>query len=172
MNWHDYFTYDEATGNLIWKERPTEYFNNESMTRKWNKRYVGKVAGGRSGKGYIQVHVCGKLRYAHRIISEMFDGPLLPKQQIDHIDTNKVNNRRWNLRRCSNSQNNMNGGLRANNTSGFKGVCWSKGINRWQAEIMVNNKAKHLGYFHDPKDAHAAYCEAAKELHGEFARTA
>ena len=91
------------------------------------------------------------------------------KTQADHCDGNGLNNRRVNLRACKNTENQWNARIRADNTSGFKGVIWQEDMMKWRARIKVNGKLKHLGYYSTPKEAHAAYCRAAIELHGEFA---
>ena len=59
---------------------------------------------------------------------------------------------------------------RSDSVSGFKGVTWTKEINRWRAQIRINGGLKHIGYFDAAEDAFAAYILAAEELHGEFAR--
>lgn len=97
---------------------------------------------------------------------------LAPGERGDHINGNTLDNRRANLRRATVTQNNMNRRMRKDNASGFKGVGFHKQKQRWTAEIMANGKRYKLGYFRSPEDAHAAYCEAAKRLHGEFARLA
>ncbi len=87
---------------------------------------------------------------------------------IDHINRNKLDNRRSNLRCCTQSQNLMNRGANKGNSSGFKGVSFCKKDGKWAASICVNYKATNLGKFNTPEEAHAAYCEAGKRLHGEF----
>lgn len=87
----------------------------------------------------------------------------------DHINQNKLDNRRCNLRTATRSQNLCNKGKQSNNTSGFKGVCWVKRDKKWLAQIRINGKRKHLGYFDSKKQAARAYSKAAKKYHGEFA---
>ena len=65
----------------------------------------------------------------------------------DHINHNKLDNRRKNLRTVTKSQNQMNVGLQANNTSGYKGVYWHKQSKKWQAKIEVNQKQINLGCY-------------------------
>ncbi|WP_375198979.1 HNH endonuclease [Cupriavidus metallidurans] len=89
--------------------------------------------------------------------------------QTDHINGDRLDNRRTNLRVCSHGENQHNAQKRRDNTSGFKGVCWSKTNNCWQARICVNGKKRHIGLFGSPEAAYAAYCAAADKLHGEFA---
>lgn len=90
--------------------------------------------------------------------------------QVDHINCDTLDNRRSNLRLATNAQNVMNSGVRCDNKSGFKGV--TKDRDRWSARITLSGKTMRLGSFRTPEEAHAAYCAAAKALHGEFARTA
>lgn len=90
---------------------------------------------------------------------------------VDHVHVdNTLDNRRENLRSASRSQNKANGHKYSNNTSGYKGVTWSKRKHVWIARVGVNGKRIHLGSFHTKEDAHAAYCEAAVRYFGEFAR--
>lgn len=91
--------------------------------------------------------------------------------KVDHVNGDGLNNLPHNVRSATQSQNCHNAGIRSNNTSGFKGVTFYKSRNNWMAQIWVNGKRKGLGYFITPEEAHEAYCQAAKDLHGEFART-
>ena len=72
------------------------------------------------------------------------------------------------MREATRSENEWNKTKQINNTSGFKGVYLNKAAQKWHTKISINNKQKHLGYFDSPEEAYAAYCKAAKELHGEF----
>lgn len=99
--------------------------------------------------------------YLHRHIMKP------PKNmQVDHINGNKLDNRRANLRICNNADNNYNKGQRKGK---YKGVHYSNNSNKWVAQITKNGKTKHLGLFVDQDDAALAYNEAARSLHGEFA---
>jgi hypothetical protein len=83
----------------------------------------------------------------------------------------RANNKFANLRVATYSQNMGNRCAPRTNTSGYKGVSWSKGMGMWWAQITVDGRHRNLGYYHDPALAHAAYVSAANRLHGEFART-
>lgn len=106
----------------------------------------------------------GKLKM-HRLLLGLTDRSV----HVDHIDGNGLNNQRSNLRTCTGSENMRNRGAASHNKSGFKGVTWHKKGGHWRATIRLNGKYTHLGYFDTPAEAHAAYCKAADELHGEFA---
>jgi hypothetical protein len=92
------------------------------------------------------------------------------EMEVDHIDGNPLNNQRSNLRLVTPSQNACNVPRRCDNHSGYKGVGWSKIVGKWRARIMKEGKTRYLGYFDNVEDAAAAYVEAAKKLHGVFAR--
>lgn len=107
----------------------------------------------------------------HRVIlNRMIERELIDGEQCDHINCNELDNRRVNLRVCNHAENNRNKSITISNTSGYKGVSWSKKTNKWRADIMVNSQHIYLGLFDDPKEAYAAYCEAALKYFGEFAR--
>ena len=112
--------------------------------------------------GYVR---SGKHKYLHRIIMNVPDS-----MQVDHINGNKLDNRKCNLRICTNQENCMNVGKKKNNSSGFKGVCFNKQHQKFQANISIDSKLKHLGLFEKAEDAYKVYCEAAIKHHGAFAR--
>jgi hypothetical protein len=92
-----------------------------------------------------------------------------PRGQIDHANLKKDDDRWCNLREApSQSAQSANRGRLHINKVGFKGVTFEK--RRFRAQITKDDKQYHLGYFATPEAAHAAYVEAAKRLHGEFAR--
>jgi len=101
----------------------------------------------------------------HRVIAETPTGII-----TDHIDGNGLNNTRQNLRWATNAQNQYNKRMSCNNKSGFKGVWFDKTNVKWMARIAIHGKRTFLGLFDNPEDAHKAYCDAANELFGEFAR--
>ncbi len=103
--------------------------------------------------------------YMHRLLAGDPSG-----LQVDHADGNSLNNRRSNLRPATVSQNAQNRGTSARNTSGYKGVHRSRG--KWRARIVIDGASRCLGRHDTPEAAHAAYCKASAELHGEFGRTA
>jgi hypothetical protein len=91
-------------------------------------------------------------------------------KHIDHIDGNRLNNQKANLRICNATQNQQNRvGVQANNKSGYKGVSWCRRSKKWMAQIRVNTKTKFLGYYTDPKEAAKVYNQNATKYFGEFA---
>lgn len=165
------FDYDPETGVLKWRERPRSHFRTERGWRCANSQRAGTLAGSPTSYGYLSVRVDGRPYLVHRIIFaiannlDMADVP----SEVDHEDTDRSNNRADNLRPATHAENAQNTGLRANNTSGVKGVTWSKQHNKWHVRIYVNKKCFQLGYFHSLDDATTAR-ESAQHLHGEFAR--
>lgn len=147
--------YDPEIGNFVWKLRLSQRIK------------VGQRAGTLNIKGYRHIRINGKYYYAHRLVFLYMNGEF-PVDQVDHINLEKDDNRWVNLREATNGQNISNRRNRADNKSGFKGVCWDKRVKLWEARICKNGKQKFLGYFETPQEGHAAYCKAADKLHGEF----
>jgi len=134
-----------------------------------NKIKAGDQAGSINSRGYWVINIYGKLYYTHRIIYEMHFGDT--ELEVDHIDEIVYNNLLENLREATRSQNQMNVGIRKDNTSGYKGVTWFKKKNKWNAQISINGKHKSLGYYHSIEEAKVAYDKAAQEIYGEFAKS-
>jgi hypothetical protein len=89
----------------------------------------------------------------------------------DHIDGNRLNNQRINLRVCTQAENNRNRRVNGSSSTGFKGVFRRARAtrDRFVARIKFNRKNIYLGTFDTPEEAHQSYCAAAKRLYGEFA---
>lgn len=118
------------------------------------------------GKWYAARKASRKTIYLHREIMGVTDRNI----QVDHRDDDGLNCQRYNLRKCTGSQNMMNRGKQKNNTSGYKGVFLDKRRCTYFAGIRVQGKNKFFGSFTDPIEAARAYDARARELHGEFAR--
>lgn len=89
-------------------------------------------------------------------------------QDVDHINGNKLDNRRCNLRLVTRSHNKARGGVTKRNTSGYRGVSWDKRANKWLSIIIVNGKRIHIGLFDDIKAAAMAYNREALYYFGEY----
>jgi hypothetical protein len=99
----------------------------------------------------------------HRLINKTPDG-----METDHINGDKLDNRKRNLRSVTKSQNMMNAKKKSNNKSGYKGVYFNQ--NKWRADIWVGGRTKIVGRFDNKIDAALAYNAAAIEHYGEFAK--
>ena len=88
---------------------------------------------------------------------------------VDHIDGNSLNNRKTNLRICTQAQNIHNSRPRRNRSSKYKGVFWDKVNKKWSTNIRKGDKRIYLGGFDDEIEAAIAYDRKAAELFGEFA---
>ena len=159
---HDQLTsllsYDPATGKFRWKSAR-------------QRICVGELAGYiKKPKGYVYIQVCGKTYAAHRLAWFYMTGTM-PTHCIDHINRDTSDNRIQNLREATHGQNRANS--QNNNQHGLKGVRrlpWMKDTDRcWQAQITHEKKVIYLGCFYTKEEAHSAYCDAAKRLHGLFA---
>lgn len=125
------------------------------------------------GKFYARRDVRGSGKtasvYIHRIVAErLYERAIQPKEVVDHIDGNSLNNQRNNLRITDQSGNCRNRKLSVRNKLGYKGV-FQDG-NRFRASVRVNGKVLYLGSFTTPEEAYEAYCKGAKRYYGEFAR--
>lgn len=89
---------------------------------------------------------------------------------VDHINGDPADNRRENLRVCSQSENNRNSSIRKSNRLGVKGVYLDRRRGTYRAQITVDGKQIAIGCFGSLEEAKAAYEAAAHDLHGQFAR--
>lgn len=88
---------------------------------------------------------------------------------LDHIDRNRLNCSKSNLRICSTSDNAKNISIPSNNTSGIIGVSWCRQWNKWRAFVCIEGKYISLGYYKDKNDAIIARLKGEKEYYKEFA---
>lgn len=114
-------------------------------------------------RGYA---VTDKIIDGRRIVTDMHRLLHPPKHGfiVDHINRNKLDNRKHNLRDATKSINALNSGLWRHNTSGFKGVSWHKHANKWRSTIWLNGKQIHLGFFTAPEEASIAYRSKLSEV--------
>jgi hypothetical protein len=94
---------------------------------------------------------------------------LIIGKYADHADRNPFNNRKFNLRNATKSENSINRGVKSTNSSGFTGVYFKTSINKWVAYLYYNKKQLHLGTFINKHDAVKARLAAEKKYYGEFA---
>lgn len=92
-----------------------------------------------------------------------------PQQCVDHINKNKADNRKQNLRLCQRSENDRNRTVYSTNTSGVSGVCFDKQRNKWVASITLNRSKIFIGRFDAKEDAIKARLDKEMALFQEFA---
>jgi len=109
-----------------------------------------------------------KTLYLHRYIMncDKYNG-----KDVDHINGDRLDNRKSNLRICQHSLNTFNQLKSSRNKTGYKGVHVNKDTKKYVAQIGVAGRTIYLGSFSCPQEAHDAYCEASKKYHGEYGRT-
>lgn len=136
------------------------------FTRKPGKGVQG--GGGTAGcphcNGYWMISVEGKAYLAHRL-AWLYTSGHWPKDQLDHINGVRDDNRLVNLRESSSAGNGQNHGLSKASTTGVTGVHWDKSRGKWLAHITVGWRTKHLGRFNTLEEAASARVEAKKRLH-------
>jgi hypothetical protein len=122
--------------------------------------YVGK-------DGYVYAYCCKnnkrKQIRMHKLVMNANEN-----EDIDHIKHKKYDNRKSELRKVTQSQNNMNQKIRVDNSSGYKGVCWDNFNEKWLAYISKNNKRYNLGSFNNIEDAIAVRQREEEVLFGEY----
>jgi hypothetical protein len=119
----------------------------------WGAWAKAKVPGGQGAEIYMHTLLTGWPR-------------------VDHRNGDGLDNQRSNLRPASAAQNRHNQRPHGQHSSRFKGVGWNKRKRKWVAQIKVNGKNRHLGYFAREEDAARAYTEASLAIQGEYAYAA
>lgn len=107
----------------------------------------------------------GEQMRMHRLVTKAREG-----DNVDHIDGNRSNNQKNNLRVCSHSENLYNSKRPIDNTSGYKGITWDKSRNKFLVQLNAKKIHYNLGRFSKLEDAIVAYKEASEKYHGNFAR--
>lgn len=126
-------TYNPDTGVFTWID---------------SKNKHREEAGYLNYKGYMLIDIDGKKHRSHRLAFLYMTGSF-PKEQVDHINHGKTDNRWSNLRMVSNTENHKNMKMQSNNTSGVTGVSWERRRDKWVVRIKDCGKYLHLGYFED-----------------------
>ena len=111
-----------------------------------------------------RVDKTGKL-YLHRLVMGCTKGD---NTIIDHINRNKIDCQKKNLRFVNDTQSAINKGIKSNNTSGKVGVSWNKDFNKWESYITVDKKRFHLGLFDSFDEAEKVRIAAEEKYFGEY----
>ena len=116
-----------------------------------------------SSNGYLATGSGKNTKLIHRLITDCESNMV-----VDHINHDKMNNRKYNLRICKQSENSANCKVSVNNSSGVTGVFWDNTVNKWGSHITVNRKSTNLGKFDSFEDAVKARKNAEEKYFGEF----
>lgn len=152
-------------------ERVRELYVYEPETGKFFRRFTagGRVGGSEAGtskdsRGYFQMSVDGRLFLCHRVAWLYVHGEW--PGIIDHINGDRLDNRIANLRPATHSQNMQNRrGPNVGNTAGLLGASWKSSNRRWVAQIVVDGRKVHIGYYDTALAAHLAYLTAKRREH-------
>lgn len=158
--------YNDATGVFIWRRRGLEFFQDLRSCEAWNGRYAGRPAGGISN-GYTSIRIMDKAYWAHRLAWLYVYGSW-PNGEIDHINGLRLDNRIGNLRDCDRQTNaeNIRKALARKSRQPLGVFFNARKVQRpYSANIRIDGKTTHLGYFDSADDAHAAYIEAKRKHH-------
>lgn len=118
--------------------------------------------------GYRHISWMGKVHKSHRLIFMLHHG-YMPKE-VDHINSDRADNRIENLRAVTRSENQCNRGVLASNTSGYAGVSWHKKSKAWVVRVMKDGKTNFQMYFKDLELAGLVAVEARALYHGVYAK--
>lgn len=132
--------YNEKIGIFKWK------IDNQ------NQVCHNDIAGTIHSNGYVYIKIDGETYRAHKLAWFYYYG-VYPKQELDHINKIKSDNRITNLREITHINNLRNTKIYKNNTSSVKGVTFDKSRNKWRAQIVVNQHTYNLGRFKDFDEA-------------------
>lgn len=136
-----------------------------SITR---PQVTNKPIGSKNNMGYIVIPLYSRRFLGHRLACFYMTGEW-PKNQVDHIDLNKANNKWENLREATNRQNHFNKRKQSNNTSGYKGIVYDKSRDKWKIQIVADD-IRFSKRFDTKEEAINAYPNIVKLLHKEFTR--
>lgn len=156
----------EELKEILYYDSETGLFTRKTSVAS-NKIKIGSIAGCKNNIGYIQIHINYELYLAHRL-AWLYKTGNWPKNDIDHINGIRNDNRFCNLREATRSQNRQNSLLSSKNTSGITGVCWYKNSKKFAARISINGKTKTIGFFKELEDAKNARIEFANLYYKEF----
>lgn len=152
----------DGYGVILTKDNTEFYFDVEDehylIGKYWYKDSYGYLT-----HCYVKNNHNNYIRF-HRLIMGAKKG-----EYIDHISTDKRDNRKSNLRFCSHRENDINKKVSSKNTSGIIGVGWDKSRNKWRASITVNRQSIFLGRFENLNDAIFARLKAEMNYFGTFA---
>jgi hypothetical protein len=148
------------------QQRWAQVVLDQEVGEEFIREYPGRtVRVNPAGYAYADLKIEGKLVkvYLHRWIMRAPKG-----LDVDHINGDRLDNRRENLQLCTRGQNMMKSRKRRGTRSRYRGVSWNAGKQRWQAQVNIDGRAKLIGRFESEEEAARAYDATAKALYGAF----
>jgi hypothetical protein len=162
--WRSHWTAEELREHLTYNPETGEFWT--------TPRRIGRICYfGKTREPSVVITLKGKdgkwrNYYAHLLAWLWMTGEWpIGDDEVDHWDTNPINNKWSNLRLATHAENNWNKGFSDRSTAPFIGAHFHKPSGLWRATF----RRKHLGYFKTSKEAHEAYKKAAIQFYGEFA---
>lgn len=153
----DLLSYDGEIGIFVW-----------ARTR--NKAPKGKRAGTVRPDGYRQIMVDAKCYFEH-MLAWYFATGIWPKNDVDHKNMVRNDNRLSNLREATRSQSNFNKNVRKDSLTGIKGVRWCTQKSKWEAHAGLSGQRIHIGFYDSKEEAKRVRDEFAMPIHKEYFRT-
>lgn len=163
----------ETTKSTALRMRLVELLSYDALTGVFTRRVdrsnrkAGETAGSLHPDGYLQVAIDGRRYLCHRL-AWLYEKCVWPEHEIDHINGDRADNRIANLRDVTKAvnQQNLKDAPRGKNSDAPLGVTkYSRRAGVWRAQICVDGKQFHIGYFLSQEAAHAAYINAKRRLH-------
>lgn len=155
------FSYDASTGLFT---------RNVARGRTKIGDVAGTIRDNGSGRLYIVISINYVFYYAHRL-AFFYHHKRWPKDVIDHINGDSLDNRLCNLRECDQALNAANAKPRKRDVLPYRGVQQSRNGSKFLARLSVKGKYICLGSYDTPEEAHAVWREAKRLASGEFANT-
>lgn len=156
---------------MITQERLKELFEYKDgrLDRRGRRAKGGrhKPIGTWDNRGYLRVAIDKKRYSVHRLIFLYHHGYI--PEFLDHINRDRGDNRIENLRECTQQQNMANSSISKRNTTGYRGVFYSKDVGKHASRINHGGRVRLIGYFDTPQEAAHWYNVVARIHYGEFA---
>jgi hypothetical protein len=161
------FSYEELSQVFSYNPETGVMLRHANFLRQKRNASGEKVCAGKIRYGHLRLSHKGKQLLVHRVAFLLMTRRW-PTGVVDHINGKTDDNRWVNLRECTKAENTRHQKVSKRSSSGYRGVHFVKGQNRWRAVIGVGWKSIYLGQFENIEDAVAARQAASIRFHGAF----